>query len=150
METIEKRLLSSANGEHRCNPDEQKSLLGTYAERVVLTILSEDAKNECILQHFSEILSRLTASYDAIHVKISPALSNHLQMSYMKISKEQNIPVSIVAELNAKTPFGIVIFSDQVVNLENTDIHSIFPDLCQPPKAKEIQKKSLWKRLFGE
>lgn len=148
MSNLEDRLLNSSTGEHRLHPDEQRRYLGTYAERVALTILVEDARNDQVTQHFPSILEELNHHYQPLKVKISPTLSDRLQLVYMKTSKNLGIPSCIVEELKSQTPFGIVVFSDHPINVEKQDIHERYPELFESPIKTNDEKIPFWKKLF--
>lgn len=45
----------------RLNPDELRQYFGTYAERVVLAVLLEDAEKKIVIEHFPLILKKLLA-----------------------------------------------------------------------------------------
>ena len=44
MTSLEDKVFQCASGEKRLNPDELRQYFGTYAERVVLAVLLEDAE----------------------------------------------------------------------------------------------------------
>ena len=44
MTSLENKVLQCASGEKRLNPDELRQYFGTYAERVVLAVLLENAE----------------------------------------------------------------------------------------------------------
>jgi len=46
MTSLENKVLQCASGEKRLNPDELRQYFGTYAERVVLAVLLENAEKK--------------------------------------------------------------------------------------------------------
>ena len=56
MTSLENKVLQCASGEKRLNPDELRQYFGTYAERVVLAVLLENAEKKTVIDHFPQIL----------------------------------------------------------------------------------------------
>ena len=52
MTSLEDKVFQCASGEKRLNPDELRQYFGTYAERVVLAVLLENAENKIVIDHF--------------------------------------------------------------------------------------------------
>ena len=52
MTSLEKKVLQCASGEKRLKPDELRHYFGTYAERVVLAILLENAEKKTVMKEF--------------------------------------------------------------------------------------------------
>ena len=48
MTSLEDKVFQCASGEKRLNPDELRQYFGTYAERVVLAVLLEDAEKKIV------------------------------------------------------------------------------------------------------
>lgn len=149
MTDLDKKILESAHGEHRLNPDEQKRCFGTFAERLVLSVLLADAENQTILDNFDQVLQDLKAKYDSLSLKISPKLSSAKQMGYMKIAQQADIQATIVNEANAKSPYGLIVHSGRAENIDNPDIKVLYPQLFSIKKeAKKTQKKPFWRKWF--
>ncbi|MBM7636236.1 DUF1694 domain-containing protein [Streptococcus saliviloxodontae] len=150
MLDLNQRLMESANGGRKINPDELRSFLGTYAERVLLTISAQDARLDSVKGHFQDILNDLTENYSPVKVKLSPALSDNLQMTYLKLTKEIGLTCTIVDEMAAHPSFGIMIFTDHAVNIQDTDIREHYSDIFQPQNQEsKTEKKGFWAQLFG-
>ncbi|MCU9534253.1 YueI family protein [Streptococcus sp. CSL10205-OR2] len=150
MTDLHEKVLKGALGEKRLNPDEQRYYLGTFSERVVLTILIENTDTEQVKSFFSEALEHLSEEYnDNLFVKISPQIALNLQMHYLKIAQEKSITATIIDEKTSKSPFGIVIHTQSPEYVEKTDIYDVFPQLLSETKEEKTpQKKSFFKRLF--
>ena len=74
MTSLEDKVFQCASGEKRLNPDELRQYFGTYAERVVLAVLLEDAEKKIVIEHFPLILKKLLAVYPNLSLKLSPNL----------------------------------------------------------------------------
>ncbi|MGT2771775.1 YueI family protein [Streptococcus marimammalium] len=150
MTDLHEKVLKGAFGEKRLNPDEQRYYLGTFSERVVLTILIEMTEKDKIKTFFPKALEHLTEQYDRkLFVKISPQIALSLQMHYLKIAQEHGINATIIDEKSSNSPFGVVIHTQSPEYLDKTDIFDVFPKLLSDKKeTNRPQKKSLFKRLF--
>lgn len=150
MTDLHEKVLKGALGEKRLNPDEQRYYLGTFSERVVLTIFLEVTDEDKIKSFFSKALERLSDEYDDnLFIKISPQIALNLQMYYLKIAQENNITATIVDEKTSNSPFGVVIHTQSPEYVDKTDIYDVFPQLLSEKKEQNSpQKKSFLKRLF--
>lgn len=146
MSDLENKVLRAAAGENRLNPDEQRRYLGTFAERVVLSIPLDDSRLEDTKARFEDILKRLTSAYDTLFVKISPKLAVADQCYYMKIAQSLGIQATIVDEKKAQSPYGIIVHSNQAETVDNPLLAVRFPQAHDKPK--EAPKKGFWSKLF--
>lgn len=87
MTSLENKVLQCASGEKRLNPDELRQYFGTYAERVVLAVLLENAEKKTVIDHFPQILKDLQAVYPNLSLKLSPKLADQIQFTYIKLLK---------------------------------------------------------------
>ncbi|EMB65151.1 hypothetical protein SMU26_07131 [Streptococcus mutans 3SN1] len=149
MTDLDKKILESAHGEHRLNPDEQRKYFGTFAERLVLSILLADAENQAILANFDQVLQDLKTKYDSLSLKISPKLSLTNQMLYMKKTQEAGLIATIVAEDKSDSPFGLLVHTDKTENIDNPDIKALYPQLFTNGKETgQPHKKTFWQKWF--
>ena len=109
MTSLEDKVFQCSSGEKRLNPDELRQYFGTYAERVVLAVLLEDAEKKIVIEHFPLILKKLLAVYPNLSLKLSPNLSDQTQFTYIKGAQTLNISATIVDEAKAHSPYGIVV-----------------------------------------
>ena len=96
MTSLEDKVFQCASGEKRLNPDELRQYFGTYAERVVLAVLLENAENKIVIDHFPKILKDLLAIYPNLSLKLSPKLADQIQFTYIKGAQTLNISATIV------------------------------------------------------
>lgn len=151
MDKINDKLLQAANGEHRLKPQEQKKYLGTFAERVVLTVSLTDAKSQLFQDHFAHICQELIARYQQLAVKINGQLPISQQMTLMKIAQTANLPTTVINEEHSHSPYGLIIHSSQAQDLTTTDVRECFPTIFEPKTAQTQPKQSsFWQRLFGK
>ncbi|MBJ8325973.1 DUF1694 domain-containing protein [Streptococcus pacificus] len=151
MADLHEKVLKGALGEKRLNPDEQRYYLGTFSERVILTILIKNTEKDDIKHFFPQAIEELNDQYEEdLFVKISPQIALNLQMHYLKIAQEQRINATIVDEKTSNSPFGIVVHTQSPEYVEKTDIYDVFPQLLSKKEdtKQTPQKKSLLRRLF--
>ena len=121
MTSLEKKVLQCASGEKRLNPDELRHYFGTYAERVVLAILLENAEKKTVIEEFPKILKDLSLTYPHLSLKLSPNL------------------------------YGIIVHSDKAENLDKVLLSEINPDILAPQKTEQtVTKKGFFAKLFGK
>ena len=140
MTSLEKKVLQCASGEKRLKPDELRHYFGTYAERVVLAILLENAEKKTVMEEFPKILKDLSLAYPHLSLKLSPNLADQTQFTYIKTAQALNISATIVDEAKAHSPYlDKVLFSE------------IHPDILAPQKTEQaITKKGFFAKLFGK
>ena len=137
MTSLEDKVFQCASGEKRLNPDELRQYFGTYAERVVLAVLLEDAEKKIVIEHFPLILKKLLAVYPNLSLKLSP--------------QTLNISATIVDEAKAHSPYGIVVHSDKAENLDKILFSELYPDILAPKQTEQIvEKRGFFTKLFGK
>ncbi|MBF0806455.1 MULTISPECIES: DUF1694 domain-containing protein [unclassified Streptococcus] len=146
MANLEKTLMEKAAGSNRLDPDQQRKYLETFQERVICDIPVAEAKEPTVKQALPKILSSLKVHYSPLYLKISPVLPNDLQLAYLKMGKDLNIPTTIVSDECSRSPFGLIVHTDHALELENTSIQTYLPE--QKEEAPINTKKGFFRRLF--
>lgn len=148
MTDLSKQLLEKAHGGPKLNPDEQRRFLGTFEERV-LGYADINTANSSELEHgFFSILEGFQEKVEELFVKISPNIEFDKQVFYLKQAKESNCQATIVSDDHITSPFGLVIHTNEPVQVEEKDLRLAFSSLWEEKKA-EPPKKSIWKKWFG-
>ena len=148
MTDLSKQLLEKAHGGPKLNPDEQRCYLGTFEERV-LGYADISTANSSELEHgFFSILEGFQEKVEELFVKISPNIEFDKQVFYLKQAKESNCHATIVSDDHITSPFGLVIHTNEPVQVEEKDLRLAFSSLWKEKKA-EAPKKSIWKKWFG-
>lgn len=148
MTDLSKQLLEKAHGGPKLNPDEQRRYLGTFEERV-LGYADINTANSSELEHgFFSILEGFQEKVEELFVKISPNIEFDKQVFYLKQAKESNCQATIVSVDHITSPFGLVIHTNEPVQVEEKDLRLAFSSLWEEKKA-EPPKKSIWKKWFG-
>ena len=148
MTDLSKQLLEKAHGGSKLNPDEQRRYLGTFEERV-LGYADINTANSPELEHgFFSILEGFQEKVEILFVKISPNIKFDKQVFYLKQAKESNCQATIVSDDHITSPFGLVIHTNEPVQVDEKDIRLAFSSFWEKKKA-EAPKKSIWKKWFG-
>ena len=151
MTSLEDKVFQCASGEKRLNPDELRQYFGTYAERVVLAVLLDDAEKKIVIEHFPLILKKFLAVYPNLSLKLSPNLSDQTQFTYIKGAQTLNISATIVDEAKAHSPYCIVVHSDKAENLDKILFSELYPDILAPKQTEQIvEKRGFFTKLFGK
>ena len=148
MTDLSKQLIEKSHGGPKLNPDEQRRFLGTFEERV-LGYADVDTANSLQLQKgFLTILEHFQEKTEPLFVKISPNIEFDKQVFYLKEAKKTNSQATIVSEDHASSPLGLVIHSNEPVQVDEKDLRLAFPNLWEE-KKEEASKESIWKKWFG-
>ena len=148
MTDLSKQLLEKAHGGPKLNPDEQRRFLGTFEERV-LGYADINTANSPELEHgFFSILDGFQEKVEELFVKISPNIDFDKQVFYLKQAKESNCQATIVSDDHITSPFGLVIHTNEPVQVDEKDLRLAFSNLWEEKKA-EPPKKSIWKKWLG-
>ena len=148
MTDLSKQLLEKAHGEPKINPDEQRRYLGTFEERVLGYADVETANSLQLQKGFLTILEHFQEKTETLFVKISPTIEFDKQVFYLKQAKESNCQATIVSDDHITSPFGLVIHTNEPVQVDEKDLRLAFSNLWEEKKA-EPPKKSIWKKWFG-
>ena len=148
MTDLSKQLLEKAHGGPKLNPDEQRRYLGTFEERV-LGYADISTANSSELEHgFFSILEGFQEKVEILFVKISPNIEFDKQVLYLRQAKESNCQATIVSDDHITSPFGLVIHTNEPVQVDEKDLRIAFSSLWEEKKT-EAPKKSIWKKWFG-
>ena len=148
MTDLSKQLLEKAHGGPKLNPDEQRRFLGTFEERVLGYADVETANSLQLQKGFLTILEHFQEKTETLFVKISPNIEFDKQVFYLKEAKKTNSQATIVSENHTSSPLGLVIHSNEPVQIEEKDLRLAFLSLWEEKKT-ETPKKSIWKKWLG-
>ena len=148
MTDLSKQLLEKAHGGPKLNPDEQRHYLGTFEERVLGYADVETANSLQLQKGFLTILEHFQEKTEPLFVKISPTIEFDKQVFYLKEAKKTNSQATIVSEDHASSPLGLIIHSNEPVQVDEKNLRLAFPSFWEV-KQDEPVKKSIWKKWFG-
>ena len=148
MTDLSKQLLEKAHGGPKLNPDEQRRFLGTFEERVLGYADIETANSLQLQKGFLTILENFQEKAEVLFVKISPNIEFDKQVFYLKQAKESNCQATIVSDDHITSPFGLVIHTNEPVQVDEKNLRLAFSNLWEEKKTETL-KKSIWKKWLG-
>ena len=148
MTDLSKQLLEKAHGGPKLNPDEQRRFLGTLEERVLGYADIETANSLQLQKGFLTILENFQEKTEVLFVKISPNIEFDKQVFYLKQAKESNCQATIVSDDHITSPFGLVIHTNEPVQVDEKNLRLAFSNLWEEKKTETL-KKSIWKKWLG-
>lgn len=147
MTDLSNRILQQANGENRLHPDEQRTYLGTFRERVILLVSLEESTDSSVKEQFDFLCQTLASQHTPLYLKISPKLPDGLQIFFMKVAQMHNISCSIIDEKTAHSPYALVFHSDQALDLLDVSLEYQFPNTIVSP-SKTSLPLPFWKKWW--
>lgn len=151
MTDLQKTILQKASGETRLDPDQQRLYMGTFRERVLLTISYSEAVSQDFQESFITICKELKISQSELFLKISPKLSDSHQIFFMKNARDEKIITTIVDENSSTSQFALIFHTDHALDIEDVSLAKRFPLLLQKKNlVDETPKTGFWKKLFGK
>ncbi len=146
-----KRLSNAIYGTPKINPDEQRHYLGTFRERVALTMTVQQLKSDQYLDAFGKDLSQRDEVNDT--VLINGNLEQDVLSPYIRMATMHAVSFTIKNDPQYKTgddDLALVITAKTAIDMNPVDVAKKYPDQSQTnnqntPAAK---KPNLWHRLF--
>lgn len=138
-------------GAPQIKPDEKRKYLGTFRERIYLSMTLAEMSNTRNLTYFKE---ELTTNPNH-QVLINAAVASHLQNTYMVATQKANCPFKIVDTDNQAHPqaIGLVYAAEEAVNVERISVTEKYGRPATEKKEAVIPteqpKKKTWiSKLF--
>lgn len=148
MEKVNDIIKQQAAGGVKINPDEQRTFLTTFKERVIGLCSIEEADSPELAKYFSDILKGSMQNYTPVLVKISPFINSKQQIVYLKIAQELDCEATIVSE-NCTPKFGLVLHTNHPTQVEELELTKQYPQFFSSQRPQKKKSSSFWKSLFG-
>ncbi|HIW71253.1 MAG TPA: YueI family protein [Candidatus Levilactobacillus faecigallinarum] len=138
---MDEHLQTAMYGTPKINPDEQRHYLGTFRERVSLTMTIAEVMDRNNLTNF---LTEITA-----HPSYQVILNGHIDQTdlapYMKLASQNNVQFVIrqdaIYGIN-DSDLGLVITSDTAINVNPVALAKKYPAKTTPDTP--AKKKTSW------
>lgn len=155
-DNLQEHLNNGLYGTPQLHPDEQRKYLGTFRERVSLTITFKEFSNNqnaCLTAIKQEISSN---TEEELSIKINGQLSSDIIDKIIQISKENNTKFEYLADASFShddDANAIVICSSKLaLHIENIDVeskyHELFERKSEEKNDPEEDKKGFLSKLF--
>lgn len=146
---MEEHLQSAMYGAPKINPDEQRHYLGTFRERVSLTMTIAEVRDRNNLEAF---ITEITA-----HPDYQVILNGHIDQAdlgpYMKVASQNNVQFSIKQDTIygiSDSDIGLVVCTNATaINVAPVALRQKYPTETPSPTATP-KKKGLLDRLFHD
>lgn len=146
-DNLQEHLNNGLYGTPQLHPDEQRKYLGTFRERVSLTITFKEFSNNqnaCLTAIKQEISSN---TEEELSIKINGQLSSDIIDKIIQISKENNTKFEYLADASFShdnDANAIVICSSKsALHIENIDVESKYHELFE----KNLKKRMILKKI---
>ena len=134
-DNLQEHLNNGLYGTPQIHPDEQRKYLGTFRERVSLTITFKEFSNNqnaCLTAIKQEISSN---TEEELNIKINGQLSPNIIDKIIQIAKENNTKFEYLADTSFSHDTdanAVVICSPKsALHIENIDVESKYHDLFE-------------------
>lgn len=155
-DNLQEHLNNGLYGTPQLHPDEQRKYLGTFRERVSLTITFKEFSNNqnaCLTAIKQEISSN---TEEKLSIKINGQLSSDIIDKIIQISKENNTKFEYLADASFShddDANAIVICSSKsALHIENIDVeskyHELFERKAEEKNDPKEDKKGFLSKLF--
>ena len=154
-DNLQEHLNNGLYGTPQLHPDEQRKYLGTFRERVSLTITFKEFSNNqnACLTAIKQISSN---TEEELSIKINGQLSSDIINKIIQISKENNIKFEYLADASFShddDANAIVICSSKsALHIENIDVeskyHELFERKSEEKNDPKEDKKGFLSKLF--
>lgn len=144
---VEKRIQNSVYGTPKVKPDEQRKYMGTFRERVWLTITVAEAKQ----QDWSTALQQELQTHPDSLVIINGNLADQFTRNYITVANQMSAQFTIKTGTDTKTNddnFAVVVTDHQAVYQSPVDVAKKYGEPATQQTTKQNKKPSLFKRLF--
>ena len=146
--SVEDRLQSGVYGTRKLKPDEQRRYLGTFRERVYLTISVQQIKDH----DWTAAVAKEIKRQGKPHFFINGNLDDDLVHPYILLASKNNCPFTVKTGDQFKTDpdrNAIVLANDKSVYQDPIDVAKRYPIEEEESTSKqETKRPSLFKRLF--
>lgn len=154
MSDLNQRILQASQQDRGLHSKDQKDYLGTFGERVVLTALLSDCRQEKFQKDLPVFLTKIRESYPKVSLKINAKLASSQQVTILQEAQSQGMTATVVDDTSGTSPYGIVIHTDKAENCPKTDVREVFPEFfvekTQSEQGPATAKKGFWQKLFGK
>lgn len=139
-------------GAPQLKPEEKKQYLGTFRERVYLTMTIAEMRDKKNVTHFKQELQDNPGQ----QLLLNAAADFSLQNDYMVIAQKANCPFKIIDsdEALSDETIGLVYAGDTAVNIEKVAVSEKYAtirtktELATPPTEQAEEKTGFFAKLF--
>lgn len=138
--------LDNARYGTKLNPDEQRQYLGTFRERVYLTLTVAEMEQKA----YSDALVSEIKKHPEAHLLIKGSLNDDLQAKYVTLASTNKFRFTIISdpEFTDNSTLGAVVAAKTAVNESVVAVAEKYPQKTSTEPPKEPEPEGFFKRLF--
>ncbi|MBU3829326.1 MAG: YueI family protein [Candidatus Limosilactobacillus merdavium] len=146
---MEQRIDNAIYGTPKIKPDEQRKYLGTFRERVCLTISVAELQERDWSSLVAQELSRGIGN----QVFLNGNLPHDELHNYIKAATDANANFTLKTDPEFRTnpdSLAVVVAAKKAVYQSPVDVKKRYPDTQEQPAntTDQVKKTSLWSRIF--
>ncbi|MCI1974787.1 MAG: YueI family protein [Limosilactobacillus sp.] len=145
---MEQRIDNAIYGTPKIKPDEQRKYLGTFRERVCLTISVAELQERDWSSAVAKELERGIGN----QVFLNGNLPHSKLRNYIKVATSMNANFTLKTDPEFRTnpdSLAVVVAAKSAVYQAPIDVQKRYPESQQQPTTDSpTKKKSLWERIF--
>ncbi|MDR2465004.1 MAG: YueI family protein [Streptococcaceae bacterium] len=147
-EEIDKRIQVGIHGKPQIKQHELERFLGTYKERVYLTMTAEEMREEKYQAAYKTFILALDDPDATVHVHAE--VEQDIRSLFTKMTTEVGLVLTFYSNSKeiVEGQFGLVICSKHDVLAEKTDIADLFPTQQVETTVEKKEPKGFFNKLF--
>lgn len=146
---MEQRIDNAIYGTPKIKPDEQRKYLGTFRERVCLTISVAELQE----RDWSSLVAQELSRGIGTQVFLNGNLPHDELHNYIKAATDANANFTLKTDPEFRTnpdSLTVVVAAKKAVYQSPVDVKKRYPDTQEQPAntTDQVKKTSLWSRIF--
>ncbi|MGN8647674.1 YueI family protein [Gracilibacillus sp. HCP3S3_G5_1] len=137
---IEDYLQEGIYGAKEIKPDEKRTYLGTYRERVLLALSKAQVRGEKGVPE----LENLMRQFSDTTILMNGNMGLHFFKPYRELAEEHHVSHTYVSNREADSEYGLILTAKTAVDRED-----ILLSEDEEQIVEEAEKKSWWQKLLG-
>lgn len=145
--SVDKRIQNGVYGTPKVKPDEQRQYMGTFRERVWLTVTVAEAKRH----DWSSALQHELQTHPDSLVIINGNLADQFTRNYITVANNMSAQFTIKTGTDTKTNddnFAVVVTDHHAVYQSPVDVVKKYGEQPDHQSTQQDQHPSFFKRLF--
>ncbi|GAB2565632.1 YueI family protein [Gracilibacillus alcaliphilus] len=138
---IDDYLQEGIYGAKELNPDEKRTYLGTYRERVILAVTKKEVRGKKGL----ETLEPLLQQYREAKLLINGQMNINYIRPYRELADKYNISYTYITNKESDSTYGLVLAADHAVDIKEIQL----PKEDASEELTGQEPKTWWQKLFG-
>lgn len=145
MTEMDPHVQNALYGTPKLNPDEQRTYLGNFRERVCALQLQTTPLDTAMQKAWQEVL----AQYPQATLYLNGQLADNELKQFMQLASQAQRPFTLVEDpAYAKSPVAAVLVAPTAVHIDQVDLAQLQAQEEPAKQESEVQAKPWYKKLF--